>query len=122
MAKEICLKTITDIRGNLTVIEKEIPFEIKRIFFIYGVDDSERGKHRHKTTRQFLVSIQGSCEIHNKESKDADWEIFHLDTPSKALLLEPSDWHLMKNFSPDCILQVFASTVFNPDDYIYEPY
>jgi dTDP-4-dehydrorhamnose 3,5-epimerase-like enzyme len=122
MAKEICLKTYTDHRGSLTVIEKEIPYPIKRIFYIYGVDESIRGKHRHKTTRQFLVSIQGSCEIHNKSSKMDEWERFVLDKPSKALLLEPQDWHYMNNFSKDCILQVFASTEFDPDDYIYEPY
>ena len=48
MARLIDLKTFTDTRGNLTVIEKVIPFDIKRIFYIYGVDDSRRGGHRHR--------------------------------------------------------------------------
>ena len=47
MAHIIDLKTFTDKRGNLTVIEKVIPFDIKRVFYIYGVDDSKRGGHRH---------------------------------------------------------------------------
>jgi hypothetical protein len=120
MAKILDLKTFTDKRGNLTVIEKEIPFEIKRIFYIYGVDSSTRGNHRHKTTRQALISLQGKCTIHNNNGHKK--EVFELDSPHKCLILEPEDWHYMNNFSPDCILQVFASTYFNADDYIYEEY
>ena len=52
MANLIDLKTFTDERGNLTVIEKTIPFDIKRIFYIYGVENSARGGHRHKTLKQ----------------------------------------------------------------------
>ena len=122
MASLFNLLTITDSRGNLTVLEKELPFIIKRIFYIYGVDNSVRGKHRHKTTRQFLISIQGHCEIYNREGCGCPIEKFILDSPSKGLLLEPHDWHYMKNFSPDCILQVFASTSFDAQDYIYEDY
>ena len=67
MAKLLSLKTLTDKRGNLTVIEKEIPFNIKRIFYIYGVDGSRRGGHRHHKTIQAAVCIQGSCKIFNND-------------------------------------------------------
>lgn len=122
MAKLHNLKTFTDSRGNLTVIEKEIPFNIKRIFYIYGVDNSVRGKHRHKRTKQFLVSIKGSCIVHSKSAPGRKLKTFILDSPSKGLLISPEDWHYMGNFSKDCILQVFASTYFDPEDYIYEEY
>ena len=58
MAHIIDLKTFTDNRGNLTVIEKVLPFDIKRIFYIYGVDDSVRGGHRHHKngTSSYLYS------------------------------------------------------------------
>ena len=55
MAHIIHLKTFSEKRGNLSVIENEIPFDIKRIFYIYGVDDSVRGGHRHKTTVQAAI-------------------------------------------------------------------
>ena len=55
MAELIDLKTYTDQHGNLTVIEKVIPFDIKRIFYIYGVDDSVRGGHRHHKTIQAAI-------------------------------------------------------------------
>jgi hypothetical protein len=120
MAHLIDLKTFTDKRGNLTVIEKVIPFDIKRIFYIYGVDDSERGGHRHHKTIQAAICIQGSCIISNDNGIDK--QTFILDSPHKCLLLETVDWHLMHHFSRDAILMVLASEYFDPADYIYEPY
>ncbi len=59
MAHVIDLKTFNNKRSNLTIIEKVIPFEIKRIFYIYGVDDSKRGGHRHHNTIQVAICIKG---------------------------------------------------------------
>jgi hypothetical protein len=120
MAYLIDLKTFTDKRGNLTVIEKTIPFEIKRIFYIYGVDDSKRGGHRHHTTVQAAICIKGSCKIYNNNGEKE--ETFLLDSPSKCLILECRDWHTMFDFTPDAILMVLASEFFNEKDYIFEPY
>lgn len=120
MAEILSLRTFTDNRGNLTVIEKIIPFDIKRIFYIYGVDSSERGGHRHKKTVQAAVCLRGSCTIVNNDGHKI--ERYDLDKPSEGLILYPSDWHKMTNFSPDAILMVLASEYFDPDDYIYEQY
>ena len=120
MARIIDLKTFTDKRGNLTVIEKVIPFDIKRVFYIYGVDDSKRGGHRHYKTIQAAVCIKGSCTIYNNNGKKEDE--FLLNQPSKCLIIEPEDWHTMYNFSPDAILMVFASEYFDEKDYIFQPY
>ncbi len=120
MAKIIDLKTFTDKRGNLTVVEKILPFDIKRVFYIYGVDDSKRGGHRHHKTIQAAVCIKGSCKIYN--NNNIVEEIFDLDTPSKCLILNPEDWHTMYDFSEDAILMVFASEYFDQADYIFEPY
>ena len=120
MAKFIDLKTFTDARGNLTVIEKVLPFDIRRIFFIYGVDDSVRGGHRHRKTHQAAICIQGSCVVSNNDGLNR--EVFVLDTPGKSLLLEPKDWHQMHDFTPDAILMVVASEYFDPEDYIFEKY
>jgi dTDP-4-dehydrorhamnose 3,5-epimerase-like enzyme len=122
MASIIDLKTFIDPRGNLTVIEKVIPFEIKRVFYIYGVDDSIRGMHRHKKTIQAAISIQGRCTIVNRSGNESPCETFILDSPSKCLIINPADFHWMEKFSPDCILMVFASEYFDKDDYIYEKY
>jgi dTDP-4-dehydrorhamnose 3,5-epimerase-like enzyme len=120
MANLIDFKTFTDSRGNLTVIEDVLPFEIKRIFYIYGVDRSERGGHRHHKTIQAAVCIKGECKITSNDGKEI--HIFHLNMPSKCILLEPKDWHKMYDFSDDAILMVMASEKFDPDDYIFENY
>jgi dTDP-4-dehydrorhamnose 3,5-epimerase-like enzyme len=120
MAKIIDLKTFTDSRGNLTVIEKVIPFDVKRIFYIYGVDDSKRGGHRHHKTIQAAICIKGKCTIYNNNGKQENE--FLLDQPHKCLILEPEDWHTMYDFSEDAILMVLASELFEQSDYIFEPY
>ena len=122
MDKLFDLKTFTDSRGNLTVVEKIIPFEIKRIFYIYGVDDSVRGHHRHKKTIQAAISLQGECRIIKNKGKLFPIEEYVLDDPSKCLIIAPEDYHWMDNFSENCILMVFASEYYDPDDYIYTPY
>ncbi|MBK7964324.1 MAG: FdtA/QdtA family cupin domain-containing protein [Bacteroidetes bacterium] len=120
MAYILNLKTFTDKRGNLTVIEKVIPFDVKRIFYIYGVDDSIRGGHRHKKTIQAAICLRGSCLIYNDDNQVQ--QDFNLNSPDQCLILEPQDWHQMYQFTEDAILMVLASEYFDPDDYIYDKY
>lgn len=120
MAYIIDLKTFTDKRGNLTVIEKVLPFAIKRVFYIYGVDDSIRGGHRHHKTIQAAICIKGECKIYNNDSKGK--KVYNLNKPSSCLILEPQDWHQMYDFSKDAILMVFASEYYDENDYIFQKY
>lgn len=120
MAYLIDLETHTDKRGNLTVIERVLPFDIKRIFYIYGVDESIRGGHRHHTTVQAAICIHGRCTIMSTDGKKDDE--FILDKPSKCVILKPEDWHKMYDFSEDAILMVLASEYYDEKDYIFEPY
>jgi len=122
MAHLVNLKTFTDHRGNLTVIEKVIPFTIKRVFYIYGVDNSDRGFHRHKTTIQAALVLQGKCRIMSQAGMGCPIEEYLMDSPSKCLIINPKDFHWMDKFTKDCILMVFASEYYNADDYIFEPY
>lgn len=120
MARIVALNTYCDARGNLTVIENVLPFAIKRVFYIYGVDDSVRGCHRHRITRQAAICIKGECTVWNNDGRRQ--EEFSLDSPVKCLILEPGDWHKMYDFSPDAILMVLASEVFDIADYIFDEY
>jgi hypothetical protein len=115
------LNTFSDTRGNLSVLEDhEIPFKIKRFFYIYGVDNSERGGHRHKTTYQALICIKGKCKISVNNGKEIT--NFYLDEPRKCLILNPEDWHKIYDFEPESILLVCASEYFDENDYIFEEY
>lgn len=120
MAYIVDLKTHTDSRGNLTVIENVLPFLIKRVFYIYGVDNSVRGGHRHHNTIQAAICIQGECTIYNNDGERES--TYHLNKPHICLILEPKDWHQMYNFSNDAILMVLASEVYREEDYIFEKY
>lgn len=123
MAYLINLVNFKDKRGNLTVLDNTealLPFKIKRVFYIYGVDESIRGGHRHIHTTQAAICINGSCVVTNDDGQKK--ESFLLDDPSKCLILETKDWHQMREFTPDAILLVFASTYFDESDYIFEPY
>jgi dTDP-4-dehydrorhamnose 3,5-epimerase-like enzyme len=119
MAYIIDLPTFCDERGNLTVVEKLLPFDIKRFYHIYDVN-SKRGGHRHIKTIQALIILGGSCEVFVNNGKKS--ENYLLDTPNKCLILDPEDWHTMDKFSDNCTLLVFSSEYYDKNDYIEEKY
>jgi dTDP-4-dehydrorhamnose 3,5-epimerase-like enzyme len=120
MPKTIELPSHTDNRGSLTVIEKQLPFEIKRVYYIYNCSDMERGGHRHKLNIQALVCVNGSCVIDWKNGTESG--SVNLSSPDHLLILFPEDYHIMRNFSKDAVLLVLASEYFDSDDYIDEAY
>lgn len=122
MPSIISLKSVENQDGFLSVFENLMPGAIERVYFIYGVpDDSVRGGHRHHETWQGLICLNGSCKVYVQESEHKDYTVT-LDNPSKCLLLKPSDWHQMFDFSAGSILLVLANRNYDPDDYIDTPY
>ena len=120
MAKLIQLNTFESDAGDLTVFEKILPGEIKRVFYIRGKEGHERGGHRHLNTWQALVCISGGCRVFVDNGKNQ--ASFYLDSPEKCLLLAPEDWHVMDEFTESSILLVLANTQYEKDDYVFEPY
>jgi hypothetical protein len=106
--------------GQLSVLEDIVPFEIRRVFYIYRCDDTPRGHHRHRTTHQLLICLSGRCTVDTDNGQVQ--ESFVLDDPAIGLYLLPEDYHVMRNFSPDGVLLVLASTPFDPADYIHAAY
>ncbi len=119
MAYIIELPLYADQRGNLTVIEKIVPFDIKRVYWMYDVTQS-RGGHRHKETVQALICLKGKCEVYINNGKNQD--TFTLNSPDKCLIVEAADWHTLNHFSSDAILLVLASHYFDKEDYIHTDY
>lgn len=110
-----------DERGKLYALEnqKEIPFDIKRIFYISGVKDGEsRGDHANLKSQFVLICVVGTCkiEVNMGEKK----EIVVLDRADKALYLSPNVWKRMYDFSEGAVLLVLSDTEYCPDDYIYD--
>ena len=113
------LPTFSDSRGSLTVLEKSLPFEVRRTYWIYGADGHKRGGHRHVSTRQALIAIHGTVNIYMNDGISE--ETICLDSPSKCLLVEPKDWHTML-FSENSVLLVMASHAYDRSEYIDTPY
>jgi dTDP-4-dehydrorhamnose 3,5-epimerase-like enzyme len=121
MARILTVKTFKDPRGNLTVLDSDLPFAVKRVYYIYGVDkDSIRAGHRHRKNDQVLICMSGGCEIYVNDGTSK--QIFTLDRPDKCLLLEARDWHTMQRFSEGAVLLVLASEHYDVNDYIDEEY
>ena len=115
----IKIPTFTDSRGSLSVIEKQLPFRIKRIFYLYNLS-AQRGGHRHKKTIQGLICVKGSCEVHTNDGTEN--KTFFLNQPAQCLILKPKDWHTMDNFLAGTILLILASEYYDKNDYIYTKY
>lgn len=120
MASVIQLSTHRDPRGALTVIEKVLPFDVQRVYYIYACNDQPRGGHRHHRTTQALVCVHGSCVVDWHDGTKPNSVV--LNQPDRLLVVEPRDWHVMRDFTPDAVLLVLASHPFDPNDYIDEAY
>lgn len=115
-----------DERGNLVVIEgegKDIPFDIKRVFYIYGSDaEVVRGQHANRETEFLMVNVGGTSKVRIDNGKES--EIVELNRPGMGLYLPPMLWKDMYDFSPDSILLVLASRHYDAGEYIrdYDAY
>ena len=117
--KILNLKIFGDSRGKLISLEsnKNIPFEIKRIFYIYDtVPDQERGKHAHKETEQIVIAIDGSCQFTLDDGIKR--ETVYLNRPDIGLYIGKKIWNEMSNFSHGCKLMVLASSYYDENEYI----
>ena len=115
-----------DERGNLVVIEGEgmdIPFDIKRVFYIYGSDSEVvRGQHANRETEFLLVNVSGKSKV--KVDNGIETEIIELNKPRMGLYLSTMLWKDMYDFSEDSVLLVLASKHYDASEYIrnYEEY
>ncbi|OPJ61652.1 sugar 3,4-ketoisomerase [Clostridium oryzae] len=115
----IKFKDITDKYGHLTPIEGkiDIPFEIKRVYYITGVGQGVvRGFHSHRKLHQVLICLNGSVKIRTKNPEDE--ELTELNDPSVGLYIGPHVWREMFDFTEGSVLLVLASENYSEDDYI----
>ena len=116
----IDIPKIENPEGNIAVIEKNlIPFEIKRVYYLYDVPSSaQRGGHAHKNFNQILIALSGSFDVVLKDGKTSNK--ITLNKPDKGLLINNNIWRELENFSSGAVCLVLASEVFNEEDYIRE--
>ncbi len=121
LGRIIDLPKITDPRGNLTVAEqlKDVPFDIKRAYWVYDVPGGEsRGGHAHKRLRQLVVALSGSFHVTLDDGEHR--QTYLLNHPWQALLIETGTWRTLDDFSSGAVCLVLASELFDEEDYIYD--
>ena len=107
--------------GNITAVEnnKNIPFEVKRIYYLYDIPGGEdRGAHGHKELQQFIIAASGSFDVTIDDGLNK--RTFSLNHPNRALHLVPGMWRELSNFSAGAICLVLASDKYDEGDYIRE--
>ncbi len=118
LVKLIDLPSFGDERGGLVAIEsnQSIPFNVKRLYYIFNTSQKPRGFHAHIDLKQVAICLKGSCRfiLDNGFTKE---EVV-LDNPTQGLIIEGLIWREMHDFSQDCVLLVLASEHFTEQDYI----
>ncbi|MBQ7582972.1 MAG: FdtA/QdtA family cupin domain-containing protein [Lachnospiraceae bacterium] len=114
-----------DERGKLVVIEggEAIPFEIKRVFYIYGSDATVvRGQHANRESEFVLINVAGKSKVRITDGSDE--MVIELDKPMMGVYIPNMLWKDMYDFSPDSVLLVLASTHYDDSEYIrnYDDY
>lgn len=113
------LPKFVDIRGNLSVIEetKEVPFEIKRTYWIYDVPGGEhRGGHAYKENQEFIVAMSGSFDVILDDGKKK--QTFHLNRSYYGLYVPKGYWRELDNFSTNSLALILSSMKYDKNDYI----
>lgn len=109
-----------DDRGHLIVVEggQDIPFDIKRVFYIYGSDSKIiRGQHANRRTAFILINVAGSSKVKINDGKGNE-TIFSLNRPHTGIYIPPMVWKDMYDFSSDSVLLCLASEHYDEDEYI----
>lgn len=109
-----------DERGRLVVVEggENIPFDIKRVFYIYGSDPSViRGQHANRKTEFVLINVAGTSKVKVKDGKGNE-AIFCLNRPHTGVYIPAMIWKDMYDFSEDSVLLCLASEHYDADEYI----
>ena len=114
-----------DERGKLVVVEggMDIPFEIKRVFYMYGSDsEMVRGQHANRRSEFVLINVSGSSKV--RVDNGFEDEIISLDRPMMGLYLPTMLWKAMYDFSADSVLLVLSNTHYDGSEYIrdYDEY
>jgi len=109
-----------DDRGHLVVVEgnKNIPFDIKRIFYIYGSDpDVIRGQHANRRSEFCLINVSGTSKV-KVIDRNGNSAIFNLDHPHTGIYLPAMIWKDMYDFSSDSVLLVLSNEYYDKSEYI----
>ena len=120
---EVCLIDFQqkgDERGHLVIVEgdRDIPFNIARVFYIYGSEKGVvRGKHANRKSQFVLINVAGTSKVKVKDGKGNE-KIFSLDRPHMGIYIPTMVWKDMFDFSENSVLLCLSSEHYDPNEYI----
>lgn len=114
MAGIIDIPKVVDERGTIYIADRNFPFEVKRVLWVYNVKD-RRGEKAQRECEQVYVMLRGRIVV---ETFSSHWNTFLLDTPEKGLYLPKMTWRTIKFPTDDALLLVLCSEHYDPDDRI----
>ncbi len=113
------LNKINNRAGNMSFVEnaKNIPFDIKRVYYIYDVPGgSDRGGHAHKNLEQYVIAVSGAFDVLLDDGTNK--KIVRLDRPYMALHIQKGIWRETRNFTSGSVCMVMASEEYSKEDYL----
>lgn len=118
MYNEIVFEKYSDERGSLIALEQfgNIPFEIKRIYYLYDQSGETRGFHAHKNLQQVLICLHGQCKLILDNGIDRVDVV--LNSADTGIHIGNLIWREVHDQSEDCVLLVVASELYDESDYI----
>ena len=117
--KIVELPRLLDSRGNLSFVEQNnhIPFQIKRTYWVYDVPGgANRGGHAFRVTEEFIIALSGSFDVIINDGQEI--KTVTLNRSYYGLYIPKGLWREITNFSTNSLALEFASTIYNPNDYI----
>ena len=120
MAQMLEFQQKGDERGHLVIVEgmKDVPFDIKRIFYIYGSDRNVvRGKHANRRSEFVLINVAGTSKVRVRDGRGNE-AVYSLNRPRTGIYLPRMVWKEMYDFSEDSVLLCISSEHYDPEEYI----
>ncbi len=120
--KDCVLKDIpsfSDERGTISVMDKELPFEVKRVFWLHHINDGkDRGAHALLNSAEIIIAIHGSFVV---DLDDTEQQVsIVLDNPGKGLVIKPGIWFRTHSYKEDGVSLILASEEYDRDKYTYD--
>ena len=113
------IPTFTDERGAISVMDKELPFEVKRVFWLHHIKDGkDRGAHALLDSEEIMIAIHGSfvVDLDDLETKTS----IVLNNPGKGLMIQPGIWFRTHSYKDDGVSLILASEEYARDKYTYD--
>ena len=115
----IDIATFTDERGTISVIDRELPFQVKRVFWLHHIaEGKDRGAHALLEGMEIMVAVHGSFVVDLDDGKENTSVL--LDDPSKGLIIRPGVWFRTHSYKEDGVSLILADDVYNRDRYTYD--